>query len=185
MNLEIQLTKHKRQLVAPYMGKIIYLGEENIDEILYLHSILKKTLTDDDMFYFDDYDFYKYHLDREGKILGCYVDNCLVAYSVTIFPQYDGENLGYDLNLGEDELPYVAHLDSFLVHPDYRGNKLQYKLGNLMQEIVLNKGFRHLCATVSPKNHYSLINLLDIGLEIRLKKLKYGGKLRYILYKHL
>lgn len=185
MDLQVQLTKYKNQLVKPYMGKILFLQEDNINEILSLHDILRKTLEDKDLFYFDNYDFYRYQLEREGKILGCYIDNHLIAYGVMIFPCYDDENLGYDLNFSRDELPYVAHLDSFLVHPYYRGNKLQYKFSTLLENIAVEKGCKHLCSTVSPSNIYSLNNLLDAGLEIKLEKLKYGGKLRYILHKSL
>jgi predicted GNAT superfamily acetyltransferase len=185
MNMSVQLVKHNNKPVMPYLGKISYLYEENINEILGLHPILKETLKDDDMFYFDDYNFYKYQLDRGGIMLGCYIDNHLTAYGVMIFPGNDEENLGYDLNFNQDELQFVAHLDSFLVHPDYRGNKLQYKLCTLMQKIALQKGYKHLCSTVSPRNIHSLNNLMNFGFEIRLEKLKYGGKLRYILYKSL
>lgn len=185
MNLPVQLTKYKNQFVKPYMGEITYLYEENINEILSLHPIIREMLIDDDIFYFDDYDFYKYQLKKEGKILGCYLGNHLIAYGVMIFPGYDDENLGYDLNFNRDELPYVAHLDSFLVHPNYRGNKLQYKISTLLENIAIEKGCKHLCSTVAPSNIYSLNNLLDVGLEIKLEKLKYGEKLRYILHKSI
>jgi GNAT superfamily N-acetyltransferase len=167
------------------MGKISYLYEENINEILSLHQILRGVLKDDTLFYFDDYNFYKYQLERGGKILGCYIGNELIAYGVMIYPGYDDENLGYDLNLSQHELPYVAHLDSFLVHPNYRGNRLQYRFSGLLEDIAFEKGCKHLCSTVAPSNINSLNNLLDIGLEIKLEKLKYDGKPRYILQKSL
>ena len=185
MNIPIQLTKHKSEFVKPYIGKISCLHEENINEILLLHPMVKETLKEDDMFYFDDYDFYKYQLHKGSKILGCYIDNQLIAYGVMIFPGYDPENLGYDLNFNQDELIFVAHLDSFLVHPHYRGNKLQYRFSILMEKIALEKGYKHLCSTAAPSNIPSLNNLIDLGLEIKLEKMKYGGKQRYILYKAL
>ncbi len=185
MNLAMQLTKYKNQFVKPYMGKISLLNEENIKEILWLHSILRETLTNDDLFYFDDYDFYKHQLERDGQILGCYIDNRLIAYAVMTFPGYDDDNLGYDLNISLAEIPYVAHLDSFVVHPNYRGNRLQYRFSELLEKIALEKGYRYLCSTAAPSNINSLNNLLAIGLEIKLEKLKYGGKTRYILQKNL
>lgn len=136
-------------------------------------------------FYFDNYEFYKYHLNKGGKILGCYVNDRLIAYGALIFPGFDNENLGYDLKLEKEELLKVAHLDSVAVHPDYRGNKLQYQLICLLEKIAIEKGYRHLYSTVSPTNKYSINNLLKLGLEIKIEKEKYDGKIRLILYKSL
>lgn len=136
-------------------------------------------------FYFDDYNFYKYQLSKGGKILGCYVTNKLIAYCVLIFPGFDNENLGYDLKLEKDELLKVSHLDSVAVHPDYRGNKLQYQLFSLLEKISIEKGYKHLYSTVSPSNKFSLNNLLELGLKIKIEKEKYDGKTRLILYKAL
>lgn len=181
--MQINLSKFKGTSVKPYNCYVTELTKENIKEILELHPIVREYLESEDDFYFDEYDYYKHHLVNGGKILGCYVNNKLIAYGVAIFPGYDSENLGYDINLNSEELPFVAHLDSFIVHPNYRGNKLQYKLSLLIEEIARQKGCKHLFSTVSPNNIYSLTNLKNLGLEIKLEKLKYDGKLRYILYK--
>jgi len=150
-----------------------------------LHPIIKDNLQNKDEFYFDNYDFYKHHLDKGGKILGCYVNDTLIAYGVLIFPGFDNDNLGYDLKVDKYELLKVAHLDSVAVHPNYRGNKLQYQLFSLLEKVALGKNYKHLCATVSPTNKFSLNNLLKLGLKIQFETEKYGGKSRLILYKAL
>lgn len=167
------------------MATISDIEQENIKHIIMLHPIIKQSLDSIDDFYFDDYDFYKHHLDKGGKILGCYVNDTLIAYGVLIFPGFDDDNLGYDFKLEKDELLKVAHLDSVAVHPDYRGNKLQYKLFSLLEKISIEKGYKYLCSTVSPTNKFSLNNLLKLGLEIKIEKEKYDGKNRLILYKAL
>jgi ribosomal protein S18 acetylase RimI-like enzyme len=185
MNLKIELNYLNGEKQDPYLATISNIEKENINHILMLHPIIKESLESMDDFFFDDYNFYKHHLATGGKILGCYVNYSLIAYGVLIFPGFDNENLGYDIKLGKDELLKVAHLDSVTVHPDYRGNKLQYKLFSLLEKISIAKGYKHLCSTVSPNNKFSLNNLLKLGLEIKIEKKKYDGKTRLILYKAL
>ncbi|MBZ9685562.1 GNAT family N-acetyltransferase [Clostridium estertheticum] len=185
MNFKIELNYLNGEKQAPYLATISDIEQENINHIIMLHPIIKESLESINDFYFDDYDFYKHHLDKGGKILGCYVNDTLVAYGVLIFPGFDNDNLGYDFNLSKDELLKVAHLDSVAVHPDYRGNKLQYILFSLLEKISIEKGYKYLCSTVSPTNKFSLNNLLKLGLEIKIEKEKYDEKNRLILYKSL
>lgn len=185
MNKKINMKKSSNFKKRDLLGYIRQLEEENIKEILELHPIIMNNLDNEDLFYFDNYEFYKYHLENEGVILGCYINEVLIGYGVMIIPKYDDENLGYDLKLPQDELLYVAHLDSVAIHPDFRGNKLQVKIFSMLEEIAKQRGYKHLCSTVSPQNIYSIKNLEILGLEKRLEKLKYRGKNRYIYYKFL
>ena len=185
MNLKIELNYLNGEKQKPYLATIRTIKQEDINLIIQLHPIIKESLMNTNDFYFDDYDFYKNHLVSGGEILGCYVYDTLIAYAVLIFPGFDNENLGYDLLLEKNELLKVAHLDSVAVHPGYRGNKLQYILFSLLEKISIQKGYKHLYSTVSPSNKYSLNNLLKLGLEIKLEKMKYDGKNRLILYKSL
>ena len=182
MNTVVKLRKQGDEETIGYIKR---LGEENICEILDLHPVIRKDLDDEDLFCFDDYEFYKYHLKRNGVILGCYVEEVLIGYGVMIVPKYDDENLGYDLGLSKDEIPLVAHLDSVAIHPSFRGNKLQLTLFGLLEDIAKQEGYKHLCSTVSPINIYSIKNLESMGLEIKIEKLKYGGKNRFIFYKKI
>lgn len=49
----------------------------------------------------------------------------LVAIGVYAKFGYDEENYGYDIGVKGEELLYIANFESTIVHPDYRGNKLQ------------------------------------------------------------
>src|SRR5699024_1882774 len=90
-----------------------------------------------------------------------------------------------DINLNKNELLKVAHLETTVVHPDYRGNNLQHRLGTIMIDLATQKGLTQLTCTVSPLNYYSLRNNMNNGLKIKALKPKYGGMLRYILHKKL
>lgn len=49
-------------------------------------------------------------------------------------PGRGNENLGYDIGLSDPELSLVAHMDTIVVHPLYRGQGLQQKLTALAEQ---------------------------------------------------
>ena len=77
-------------------------------------------------------------------------------------------------------------LDLFIVavHPDYRGQKLQWKLMQEAEKSICQKHRGILLCTVHPDNRYSLQNVLKQDYTIVKKKEKYGS-VRYILRKDL
>jgi len=90
-----------------------------------------------------------------------------------------------DINLPQSELKKVAHLKAVVVHPAYRGNELQKRLANIHLKVLQELGYEHVCSTVSPKNAVSIQNHLANGFVIKGLKIKYGDRLRYIMYKNI
>lgn len=91
------------------------------------------------------------------------------------------------MNLTKEEQLKVIHLEITCVLPEYRGNGLQKKLGNLIMKefIETSNDYRYLCCTVSPTNFPSLKDKLVQGILIAKLKEKYSGRIRYILLKDL
>ena len=86
----------------------------------------------------------------------------------------------------------VAHLETTVVHPEYRGNSLQSLTLQQAIPMVKDLGYSHLLCTVSPQNIYSLYNIIKNGLRIKALKKKYGsekdgkdGLWRFILHRNL
>lgn len=91
----------------------------------------------------------------------------LVAFHIFMMPGLDPEeNLGYEIDLSEDELRRVACLDSVAVLPGYRGRGLQRHLMKLGEQEALKRGLDIFMATVDPRNTPSLKNFLDAGYGI-------------------
>jgi hypothetical protein len=90
--------------------------------------------------------------------------------------------LGLDLDLPKSELASVAHIEECGVHPAFRGHKLQLKLIRLRMKMAAAANYRHLASTVSPRNPYSLANLLACNLHARAVARKYGGKERLVMH---
>lgn len=93
-------------------------------------------------------------------------------------------NYGWDLDFSESELMRVIQMDTAAVHPDYRGQKLQWKLMQEAEKSISQKHRGILLCTVHPDNRYSLQNVLKQDYTIVKKKEKYGS-VRYILRKDL
>jgi GNAT superfamily N-acetyltransferase len=94
------------------------------------------------------------------------------------------DNLGRDLNLAEEDLKKLAHLQAIAVHPHFRGFGLQRELAAAHLQVLERSGYEHICCTVSPKNPVSLNNLLSCGFRVRALIPKFAGWWRYILYKN-
>lgn len=102
-----------------------------------------------------------------------------------LFPGLEDYNYGYDLGFTEEELLRVIHMDTAVVHPDYRGNKLQQRLMSVIEE-ELKSRFPDaiLLTTVHPENLYSLCNVQSLGYSIEKRLPKYSSE-RYILRKNI
>jgi GNAT superfamily N-acetyltransferase len=163
-----------------------FLGKEHLPEIMALQEKVVRHLSRPDLLQPFSREFMETHLGAKGFVIGALVRGELVAFCGGYFPDVgDREwNLGYDLGLDDpDELRSVANLQIICIDPRHRG----YGLGMLMCTAVIEtirgmSRFRHLCATISPYNYWSLNMALSCGLVVRDIKLKYGGKLRCIAY---
>jgi hypothetical protein len=179
------IRKHGKSASKEVAYELVFLDESYLTKIMDLQEIIVQNLSDPDLFHADSIHFIGDHISKRGRIIGVISEKALIAYRMVAFPGNDHDNLGIDLALPKSKRNKVAHLESFSVHPDYRGNHLQLKTLGPTIRIIRDFSYEHLCATVSPNNYPGLNNLLKGGLVIRGLKEKYGGKLRYILYQNL
>ena len=123
----------------------------------------------------------------KGEIIGCVslMDDELIAMGVYMEYGYEDHNYGYDINIQGEEILKVGQLESTVVSENYRGNKLQKIICEILEEIGSKAGMKYICATAAPDNKYSVNTFLDLGYSIMADKLKYGGLRRYVLMKEL
>lgn len=161
------------------------LNKDDLYKIIDLQKLIITHLKNPNIFQPDNDKFIEFTLETQGKILGIFSKKKLIAYLMIVFPGKNGVNLGNDVLISESELDKVAHLENVVVHPEFRGHSLQFKLQSQAIKIIKNLGYSHICSTVSPYNYPSLKNLLKSGLLIKNLKLKYNGKMRYICHKNI
>lgn len=164
-----------------------FLKLESISELLDLQRIISESLPSREIFIIHDEEYFQRIFSLKRSVIGIVCNGKLIGYSFILIPglRDDGlcENLGVDLNLPDEELSKVAHLQSVAVHPVYRGNGLQKIMAEAHLHLIDEMGYVHVCSTVSPKNPISLANLLSCGFLIERLRPKFKGWWRFILHR--
>lgn len=109
----------------------------------------------------------------------------VVGLMMVRLPGGAADNLGTYLPLDEEEMGKVAHLEIAVVAPEAQGNALQYRLFCVAEEMLRERGYRYLMATVHPENRYSLVNMEKLGMKCVAEVKKYGGLRRFVMVKSL
>ena len=172
--------------------QMLLLDDSKLDDVMKLQDLIYSSLSDKEIFATDTKEDYLKDMKQGGFVLGVYVDHELISYRYVSFPGLSEKNLGLDLGMDPEALMHSANLETTVVHPDYRGNKLQKMTLDFAVELIKEKGYYHLFSTVSPKNIFSLANVMSADLKVKGLKKKYGrlpdnsdGKWRFILHRDL
>lgn len=163
-----------RQLAPEQLQQILAL-QEKVIAALTTNAILQPLSEEEFLFL----------LNGKGQMIGAYDEDRLIAFRAMLVPENDDEHLGIDAGLAEEELHRVLYSEISNVDPAYRGNGLQQLLGKIIFGQVDTNRYRYICTTVAPFNIASLKDKFAQGMHIVSLKLKYGGKLRYVLMKDL
>ena len=108
----------------------------------------------------------------------------LAAIFDVLYPGLQSFNYGYDLDLPQEDLLRVVHMDTSAVHPAYRGLGLQTSMIREAEKALSGKGHRILLCTAHPENKFSLNNLLGLGYTVQKRIAKYGSE-RFVLRKDI
>jgi len=174
-----------------YVMRII--TPEELGDAVALQKYVYEQLPNKQVLYMDSYEEMYDDMKQGAKIIGVFnKTGDIIAYRYIGFPGCSEKNLGHDINMPRQELAKVAHLETTVVHPEYRGNSLQSLTLQQVIPMVKDLGYSHLLCTVSPQNIYSLYNIIKNGLRIKALKKKYGsekdgkdGMWRFILHRNL
>ncbi len=85
----------------------------------------------------------------------------------------------------------MAHLETTVVHPDYRGNSLQSLTLQQAIPMVQDLGYKPPAMHSIPQNIYSLYNIMKNGLRVKAEeKIRQSedgsdGLWRFILHRNL
>lgn len=146
---------------------------------------IKAAMTQKDWFYLDPPDVVREMMaDGTMELWLAKDEDRLAAVFAVLHPGLHSYNYGYDLDLCEEELLQVVHMDTAAVHPEYRGWGLQARMVHMAEQELSDGRKRILLSTVHPENRYSLHNMLQQGYEIQKRVGKYGSE-RFILRKDI
>ena len=181
---KIRLNKRDGSIVE---SELKLLDLSYMSKIMELERSIYDGLEDKSFYSCSDKEDFENAIKGKGKIIGCVSlnDNELIAMGVYIEYGYEDHNYGYDINIQYEELLKVGQIESTVVSENYRGNRLQKIMCEILEEIGRNAGMRYICATAAPANKYSVNTFEKLGYKIMVDKLKYGGLRRYVLAKEL
>lgn len=183
MNKNLKLNRKDGQIVEVKLKK---LDLKYIDKIMELQERILNGLENKELYAPTNKEEFIEYINRNGEIIG-YIDNNdeIVAMGVYVKNGYEKGNYGYDLGISGEELLKVGQIESTVVREEFRGNRLQRRICEELEEIARENNTPIICSTASPVNEFSVNTFLNLGYEIKKEKLKYGGLRRYILLKML
>ena len=167
----------------------------DLDSVMHLMEETKAGMEHPEWYVADERPWVERHMEQEGLILVAEAreTNELAGFFIVDFParrfaeavqaEAAGENLGKEIQLNEQELNLVAHMDSAAVSPKYRGHHLQSMLLEAVEQEMKDRPEQYFLCTVHPDNHASLHTMQRHGYVIVATKEKYGGLRRHVLYK--
>lgn len=179
---------HRNQDIwVKIMFTLDFATQKDIPTMMYIIEESLPLMTNQDWFVGDTAEFYGQHIKDCGFTLKATSDSggVLAAFFIVRYPKLDSDNCGFDLNFTEAELLKTAHMETCVVHPDYRGHHLEARLMESAIEVLKATDYCHLLGTVHPDNIPSVKAFLDNGFHVAKTLKKYGGKLRHIMYRKI
>ena len=153
---------------------------ETIDRIM---QFTAQNMKNRDWFFDDDIHFIRRHINSaEGYTLKFMIDGQISGFLIIRYPGDASDNLGRYLDLTEDQLQTVAHMESVCVLPQYRGRRIFQQLTRRALKIEREKNrTRYFMGTAHPDNQYSMNIFLQSGFRIAKTIRKYDNWLRNVM----
>jgi len=157
------------------------LNERDYGDALKLHDDTAHGLSGD-IFVSSTGDEIRRFLGDEGLSVGVrYKERLICLRTVKTGPEWVKNSLA-ELGLAQSIKGRAAITGFCVVAKEFRGNNIQF-LSQYYAENILSRDFDSIATTVSPKNIFSLQNVLACGYCIIGIKSIYNGYLRYVLRK--
>lgn len=183
MNKKLKVKRIDNNVIEVEM-KILNLSY--IEKIMELQEEIVEGLEDKQLYASTEKNEFMKYINNEGIILGLVTEEDeLIAMGVYVAKGYDKKNYGYDLGIMGKELLKVGQIESTVVKNEFRGNRLQKIICEELEKLAREKGNTILTSTASPYNKFSVNTFLNLGYEIKIEKVKYGGVKRYVMMKEL
>lgn len=147
-----------------------------------MNAISKKDKNGESVFAVDDVDFILSIINsKRGDIVLYYNDDELVGFFELTCPDNPNdleEEYNISKYLPEIDISNTGVAESFVVLPKYRGNGLQVKMFERMEELASERGITSLIGTVHPENDVSISNFKKAGYNTITKfKVFYGERI--------
>lgn len=181
----IQLSKFNGNPCENLLGNICYITKDKFEDVINLFNRVNSSMDNKSWLKSRDVDYLQGVLDKNGFIVGCYIEDTLVASALCEAPQGEYKDMLIEMGMNEYEIENTFISGFVMVDPFYRGNALHRTLLETRIDLSIKKGIKNIVTVVNSQNIYSLNTILNLGFEIKLEKENEDGIIRYVLYKNL
>lgn len=181
----VKLSKFNGELYENLYANLILMDMSNFNDITVLFNKVISSISNKNWLKFRDTDYLQNVLNTGGFIVGCYVEDALVACALCEPPSGDYLNNLYDIGMNENEINSTYVSGYVMVDPLYRGNSLHKILLDIRIKESISRGKSHILTAVAAENVFSLRTILSLGFEMQLQRENQYGINRYILLKKL
>lgn len=155
------------------------LNEDSIDDYLGYFNLIKEEMNNPE-FMMDLSKEYLLKMLKRGSHIYVYTYDDLIIASGMLLPC--DQNAIKLSGLNKDYHEVVEYGPQF-VHPDYRGNNLQFFMIDDLRYVAKELGFKYAIGVINENNEYSNNTAKKCG--IFLKKIKLDGKIENVYYNDL
>ncbi|MGL6106467.1 GNAT family N-acetyltransferase [Romboutsia sp.] len=181
----VKLSKFNGELCENLYTDVRFITPTSFDDITNLYNRVNSSMDNKNWLKFRDFTYLMNVLDEGGFIIGCYVDETLVASAICEPPNGDYLNNLYEIGLSERDIASTYVSGYVMVDPLYRGNSLHKILLETRMEEAALRGKQYILTAIAEENVYSLKTVLNLGFEIKLQKRNENGVTRNLLFKQL
>lgn len=182
---KVKLSKFNGELCENLYVDVHYITSSKFDDITSLYNKVNDALDNKNWLKFRDQLYLMDVLDKGGFIIGCYVEETLVASALCELPSGDYLDNLYEMGLTEEEINSSYMSGYVMVDPLYRGNALHKILLETRMEESIIRGKSYIITAIATENIFSLKTVINLGFEVKLQKKNQYGITRNILIKQL
>lgn len=181
----INLSKFNGNNCENLYGDLCYITPDKFDDVMDLFYRVNNTMDNKNWLKFRDVFYLKDILDKGGFIIGCYVDDVLIASALCEVPTGEYKELLFEMGMSLSEISSTYISGYVMVDPLYRGNSLHRVLVDARIRASIIRGKEYIVTAIATENIFSLKTVLSLGFDIKLQKENEYGVVRNILRKDL
>ena len=182
---EVKLLKFNGKLCDNLYARVEFITREKFDDLISLYHRVYDSLDNKNWLKFRDHDRLEEILDKGGFIIGCYVDNYLVASALCETPQSQYKDTLTDIGMNNEHINSTYISGFVMVDPIYRGNSLHKTLLECRLEESIMREKKYVVTMIAEENIYSLNTVIKLGFDIVKVETNDLGIKRNILLKEL
>lgn len=181
----VQLSKFNGNPYENLYGNICYITKDKFKDVINLFNEVNNSMENKNWLKSRDISYLEDILDNGGFIVGCYIEDNLVASALCEAPKGEYKDMLVEIGMDNSEIENTYISGFVMVDPIYRGNSLHRILLETRIDLSIERNMKNIVTVVNSENIFSLKTILSLGFNMKLEKENENGSIRYVLHKDL